>query len=146
MTNPDGDFQEWSKRKALDHMPVPPKYLVAADLKWYDDRLGSCGFCQWIFRCDQDIEKKWEDNPKSPAEDYTIWVTHIGNLSHVTGLPEGFTVYLKNNVTNHGHKASWKACWDHAYLAYLDYQQIMLDELHDWDKTDRWMQKRSGRI
>lgn len=118
-------------------------YLVAADLKWRDDKLGECHFCQWIFRCDQDIEP---GSDESRADHSMIWVTGHGDKSNITGMPTEFDVYVQDLKRNSGHKGRWKACWDHAYLAYMDTQQIMLDELHDWDLTDRWMQNRNGRI
>lgn len=145
MTNLSGDFIEWNKLKSLDHMPGAGQYLIAGDLRYYESKLGSCGFCQWFYKHTV-MAASDPDSDLRPASEFTIWVIECGKNSTITGLPEGFTVYMKYNPTNGGGKAHWKACWDHAYLAYLDYQQIMLDELHDWDLTDRWMQNRNGRI
>jgi hypothetical protein len=113
------------------------QYLITQDMGYLEDRMDKCGFCKWAFQhsvLQQDIT------------DYTIWVTECSVLDNVTGLPRAFRVYVRNTVKDMGHSANWTACYDHAYIAYLDYQQIMLDELHDWEKTDRWMQHRSGRI
>lgn len=131
------DFERWNQLKALDHMPVPPKYLVAAELKWYEGKLDRCGFCNWAFHRQKEGES---------AANWVIWVTGAGAESRATGIPDEFDVYVQASNRRVGHKSHWSACFDHGYTAYLDYQQIMIDELHDWSKTDQWMQKRMGRI
>jgi hypothetical protein len=144
------DWDKWHKidPKKLDDVhgvvrPATqdqPKYLVAADLRYYEDKLGSCKCCEWVYRR---ITEGGVDFPGN----WTIWVTGCREPSRVTGIPHEFEVYIQSKSRKAGHKAVWNnLCWDHAYLAYLDIQQIMLDELHDWDLTDRWMQNRNGRI
>lgn len=128
-------------RRRFELLGGPP-YAIVRDLKWFDDQVGRCDLCTQMFRFDQDVNLAG----RSPAEHHTLWVVNAGPNSPVTGMPEKFTIYLRNESRNTGHHADWKVCWDHAYILYMDYQQIMLDELRDWAKTDRWMQTRMGRI
>ncbi len=115
----------------------PQQYLITKDMGYLEDKMNTCAFCKWAFE---------HVVLKNDIEDYTIWITDVGRLDHVTGLPVNYKVYIRNNVKNMGHSSNWSACYNHGYLAYLDYQQIMLDELRDWELTDRWMQNRNGRI
>jgi len=135
-----------NRLKAFDHGFVPePLYLIAQNMGYLEGKINTCGFCKWAFEHTV-LAASDPDSDIRPVYEFTIWITGAGQNDHTTGLPTDFRVYVRNTVRNSGHAATWKGCYDHAYMAYLDYQQIMLDELHDWEMTNRWMQTRNGRI
>lgn len=97
----------------------------------------SCNFCKWWANLQHDSSKD---------DDWMIWITEGLEFDKKLGFDIKFKVYVQNRTRNTGYHATWKACGRHAWDAYVEMQEVMLEELAHWEVTEKWLSRRNSRI